>query len=154
MESNIILIVLLLAAVIGRANSVALAICALLFLKLLNVDKYIFPALQKDGVSWGVVILVASILIPIASGSVKYSNIKGVFTSFLGIFALLVSLFTTYLSGLGMQYLTVQGHSEIMPALIIGAVIAAAFLGGVPVGPMITSGIIALGLKAFHKIGF
>ncbi len=106
MESNIILIVLLLAAVIDRANSVALAICALLFLKLLNVDKYIFPALQKNGVSWGVVILAASILIPIASGNVKYSNIKGVFTSFLGIFALLVSLFTTYLSGLGMQYLT------------------------------------------------
>ncbi|AYD40540.1 DUF441 domain-containing protein [Clostridium fermenticellae] len=153
MESNIILIVLLLVAVIGKANSVALGICALLFFKLLNIDKYVFPSLQANGISIGVVILIASILVPIANGTVRFSNIKGVFSSFLGIFALLISLFTTYLSGLGMQYLTIQGHSEVMPALIIGAVIAAAFLGGVPVGPMITSGIIALGLKAFHKIG-
>ncbi|MPN52322.1 hypothetical protein SDC9_199978 [bioreactor metagenome] len=34
-----------------------------------------------------------------------------------------------------------------MPALIIGAVAAAAFLGGVPVGPLITSGILALFTK-------
>lgn len=154
MESTIILVIILAVAVLGKANSVALAACILLFLKLLNIDKYVFPTLQENGIFWGVVILVASILIPIANGSVKYINIRNVFTSWLGIFALLISLFTTYLSGLGMQYLTVQGHSEVMPALILGAVIAAAFLGGVPVGPMITSGMIALGLKFFHKIGF
>ncbi|MFL0195462.1 DUF441 domain-containing protein [Clostridium sp. WILCCON 0269] len=153
MESTIILIAILTASVLGKANSVALATCFLLILKLLNVDKFVFPYVQENGLFWGVVILIASILIPIASGNVTYTNIKGVFTSWLGLFALLVSLFTTYLSGLGMQYLTVQGHSEIMPALILGAVIAAAFLGGVPVGPMITSGLIALGLKLFHKIG-
>ncbi|MEY7998759.1 DUF441 domain-containing protein [Clostridium sp. Mt-5] len=151
MESTVILIIILAAAVIGKANSVATATCILLLLKLLNIDKYIFPSLEENGVFWGIVILVASILIPIANGNVKYINIKSVFTSWLGIFALAVSLFTTYLSGLGMQYLTVQGHSEVMPALILGAIIAAAFLGGVPVGPLITSGIIALGLKIFHK---
>jgi uncharacterized membrane protein (DUF441 family) len=152
LESTVILIIILAAAVIGRANSVATAVCILLLLKLLNVDKYIFPSLEKNGVFWGIVILVASILIPIANGNVKYTNIISIFTSWLGLFALLASLFTTYLSGLGMQYLTVQGHSEVMPALILGAVIAAAFLGGVPVGPLITSGIIAFGLKLFHKI--
>lgn len=152
-ESTIILIIIILISVLGKANSVALGTSFLLILKLLNIDKYVFPSLQKNGVFWGIVILIASILVPIASGSVKYVNIKNVFTSWLGVCALLVSLFTTYLSGLGMQYLTVQGHSEVMPALILGAVIAAAFLGGVPVGPMITSGMIALGLKLFHKIG-
>lgn len=153
MQSTIILIAILAAAVLGKADSVALAVCILLMLKLTHIDKFIFPTLQQNGVFLGVVILVASILIPIANGSVEYTNIRKIFTSWLGLFALLISLFTTYLSGLGMQYLTVQGHSEIMPALILGAVIAAAFLGGVPVGPMITSGMIALGLKLFHKIG-
>ena len=61
------------------------------------------------------------------------------------------AIFITYLSGLGLEYLTLQGHSEIMPSLIIGSVIAAAFLGGVPVGPFITSGILALGIKLFNK---
>lgn len=153
MESTIILIILLTASVLGRANSVAIATCFLLILKLLNADKFIFPYLQENGLFLGLVILIASILIPIADGKVSYISIRNVFTSWLGIFTLLVSLFTTYLSGLGMNYLTIQGHSEIMPALILGAVIAAAFLGGVPVGPMITSGLIALGLKLFNKIG-
>lgn len=153
MQSTIILIAILTAAVLGKADSVALAVCILLMLKLTHLDGFIFPSLQKNGVFLGVVILVASILIPIANGSVGYGNIRKVFTSFLGMFALFISLFTTYLSGLGMQYLTIQGHTEIMPALILGAIIAAAFLGGVPVGPMITSGMIALGLKLFHKIG-
>ncbi|ACA54770.1 conserved hypothetical protein [Clostridium botulinum A3 str. Loch Maree] len=38
-----------------------------------------------------------------------------------------------------------------MPAMILGAVLAASFLGGVPVGPLITSGILALGIKIFHR---
>jgi uncharacterized membrane protein (DUF441 family) len=153
LESTIILIIILTASVLGKANSVAVATCFLLILKLLNADKFIFPYLEEKGLFLGLVILIASILIPIAQGEVSYINIKSVFTSWLGIFALLVSLFTTYLSGLGVNYLTIQGHSEIMPALILGSVIAAAFLGGVPVGPMITSGLIALGLKLFNKIG-
>ena len=151
MESNIILLGVLVAAVLGKANSVAVATCLLLIIKLLNLDKYIFPTVEKNGVFWGLVILIAAILIPVASGRITAVNLKGVFTSWTGILALLLSLFTTYLSGLGLKYLTVQGHSEVMPSLIIGSVIAAAFLGGVPVGPFITSGILALGIKLFDK---
>ena len=69
---------------------------------------------------------------------------KGTFTSWIGIAALLLSFFTTYLSGQGLAYLTVHGQGDIMPALILGSVAAAAFLGGVPVGPLITSGILAI----------
>lgn len=151
MESTILILVILVAAVLGKADSVAIASSAILICKLLHLDKYIFPTVEKNGVFWGVVILIAAILIPIANGKVTTTNIKGIFTSWIGIFAVAVSFFTTYLSGLGLQYLTVQGHSEIMPALILGSVLAAAFLGGVPVGPLITSGFIALFLKAFHK---
>jgi len=116
------------------------------------MDKYTFPYIENHGMFLGLILLIAAILIPIANGNITPSNIKSVFTSWVGIAALLISLFTTYLSGLGLQYLTVQGHGDIMPALILGAVIAAAFLGGVPVGPLITSGMLALGLKLFHKL--
>ncbi|PIH03196.1 DUF441 family protein [Clostridium combesii] len=43
MESNIILLSILVVAIIGKANSVALASCILLFIKLLNMGKYLFP---------------------------------------------------------------------------------------------------------------
>lgn len=151
MDSNIILIAILAASVLGKANSVAIASCVLLFINLIKLDKYIFPIVENYGVLLGLVILIAAILIPIANGQITLMNIQNIFTSWTGIAALLISLFTTYLSGLGLQYLTVQGNGQVMPALILGAVIAAAFLDGVPVGPLITSGILALGIKLFHK---
>jgi len=151
LESNIILLTILAASILGKANSVAIASCILLIIKLLNIDQYIFPTIESYGMSAGLILLIAAILIPIANGKVTPINIKNVFTSWIGIAALLISLFTTYLSGLGLQYLTVQGHGELMPALILGSVIAAAFLGGVPVGPLITSGMLVLGIKLFHK---
>ncbi|NPV37629.1 MAG: DUF441 domain-containing protein [Bacteroidales bacterium] len=152
MESTIIILAILVVAVLGKANSVAIASCALLVFKLLRVDRYVFPIIAGGGVFWGLVLLIAAILIPIADGSVAPAHIKNVFTSWIGAVAFLLSLFTTYLSGLGLRYLTVQGHSEVMPAMILGAAAAAAFLGGVPVGPLITSGMLALGLKLFHKV--
>lgn len=95
--------------------------------------------------------LVASILIPIARGDISFKNVGHVFLSWEGVIALLLSLLTTYLSGQGLQYLTSQGHADVMPAMVAGAVAAAAFLGGVPVGPLIASGILAVVMKLFCK---
>lgn len=151
MNSNIILLLILAAAVFGKANSVAIATCILLMLKLLGLDRYVYPFIEKSGITGGLIFLIAAIMIPIANGSITTDNIKSVFTSWIGITALVLSFLTTYLSGQGLSYLTVQGHSDIMPAMIIGAVAAAAFLGGVPVGPLITSGMVALFAKMIHK---
>ena len=149
--SNIILLLILAAAIFGKANSVAIATCLLIMLKLLGLDRYVYPVIEKSGMTAGLILLIAAIMIPIASGRISVGNVKNVFTSWIGITALLLSFFTTYLSGQGLSYLTVQGHSDIMPAMIIGAVAAAAFLGGVPVGPLITSGMVALFAKMINK---
>lgn len=151
MDSNIILLVILAASILGKANSVAIATSILLIIKLVNLDKYIFPVIEDSGMTLGLILLIAAILIPIADGKYTAINIKNVLASWIGIAALIISLFTTYLSGLGLQYLTVQGHGDVMPALILGAVIASAFLSGVPVGPLITSGMLALGVKLLHR---
>lgn len=151
MEASIILVIILAIAIIGRADSVAMATCILLFIKLLHLDNFIFPVIEKKGITIGVVVLIMAIMIPIAKGDTTNKDLLRVFTSWTGIVAVILSLATTYLSGLGVNYLTVQGNTDIMPALIIGAVIAAAFLGGVPVGPFITSGIVALIVKIFSK---
>ena len=151
METNIILLALLAISIVGKADSVSIAIALLLVANLLHVQSIVFPLLSKNGVSIGLIFLTAAILIPIANGSITCVNIKTNFFSIVGILALILSFLTTYLSGVGLKYLSVQGHSDVMPALILGAVIAAAFLDGVPVGPLITSGMLALVLKLFHK---
>ena len=151
MSSTIILLLILAAAILGKANSVAIATCVLIIIKLLGLDNYMYPTIEKNGMKWGLILLIAAILIPIANGKITTDNIKSVFTSWIGITALLLSFLTTYLSGQGLNYLTVQGHSDIMPAMIVGAVAAAAFLGGVPVGPLITSGMLAVFAKLINK---
>jgi uncharacterized membrane protein (DUF441 family) len=151
LESTLILLAILVASVLGKANSVAVASCLLLIVKLLNMEQHVFPIVEKNGVFWGLVLLIAAILIPIANGKITFVDVKGVFLSKIGIIALLLSLFTTYLSGIGLNYLTVQGNTDVMPALIFGAVAAAAFLGGVPVGPLIASGMLALVAKVINK---
>lgn len=151
METNIIILTILVVSVLGKADSVSIAASILLIIRLLHIENFIFPILDKNGVFWGLVLLIAAILIPVANGSITSINIRSNFTSWVGITALLLSFITTYLSGLGLKYLTIQGHSDVMPALILGAVAAAAFLDGVPVGPLITSGMLALVMKLFHK---
>lgn len=151
LETNIILLMILAASIFGKADSVAIATSILLILKLLHVENIVFPILDKSGMFWGLVLLIMAIMIPIANGSIKALSIKSTLTSSIGIAAILLSFFTTYLSGLGLRYLTLQGHGDVMPALILGAVAAAAFLGGVPVGPLITSGLLALVMKFFNK---
>ncbi len=146
------LTIILVIAVLGKANSVAVAVCILLIVKLLNLDQFIYPLIEKNGVSWGLILLIAAILIPIANGKVTIINVKNIFISWIGVTALILSFFTTYLSGLGLDYLTVQGNSDIIPAMIFGSVLAAVFLGGVPVGPLITSGMLALFVKIIKKI--
>lgn len=151
MEACIILTVILLIAVIGKANSVAVAACALIMIKLVKGDKYLFPIIEGSGMFLGIALLTAAILIPIARGDITYQNITKSIISWRGMGALIISLLTTYLSGLGLKFLTVEKNGSIMPALILGAVIAAGFLGGVPVGPLITSGILAVVIKIFSR---
>ena len=152
MEANIILVVILGLSIIGKAASVSVSVAFLLIIRLLDLDKYVFPILKDKGVFWGLVLLIAAILVPIAKGNIKINDIKANLTSFIGITAFALSFLTTYLSGVGLKYLTVQGHGDVMPALILGSVAAAAFLGGVPVGPLITSGILALVVKGMKKL--
>ncbi|MBE3586937.1 DUF441 domain-containing protein [Desulfofundulus thermocisternus] len=151
MEPTLIILAILVVAVLGRANSVAVAAGILLLIKLLQADKYLFPAIEKGGVFWGLVLLTASILVPLARGDITCRDLGRVFVSWVGLLAFVFSLLTTYLSGQGLQYLTMQGHGDVMPALILGAVMAAAFLGGVPVGPLITSGLLALTVKLIAR---
>ncbi|HEX2953375.1 MAG TPA: DUF441 family protein [Bacillota bacterium] len=151
MDSKLIILAIWVVADLSKANAVALAAGLLLILQLLKADASIFRFIEQNGMFWGLVLLTAALLIPIIQGRVSVGDLGHVFSSWVGIFALGLSLLTTYLSGLGLHYLS-GGHAEILPALILGAAIAAAFLGGVPVGPLITSGLLAVALKCFPKL--
>jgi len=144
LSTNIILLIIFTISLLGKANTVAIATGILLVLKVIGLDRFIYPFIEKNGITYGIIILISGILLPIANGKITVDSIKDIFTSWIGIAALSLSFFTTYLSGQGLDFLTTYGHSEVMPSLIIGAVVATAFLSGVPVGPFITCGMLVL----------
>ncbi len=152
LDSTYLLLAIFAIAVLGQANAVAVGAGVLLIAKLLQTEGLVLPWLEKSGMFWGLTLLIAAILVPLASGKISFGALGKVFTSWVGLAALLLSLLTTYLSGLGLQFLTSQGHADVMPALVLGAVIAAAFWGGVPVGPLITSGLLAVLAKLIEKV--
>lgn len=151
MESTLIILAILVAAVLGRANTVALAASLLLTVKLLGIEKSAYNLIEKHATFWGLVLLVSAVLVPLARGDFGLKDVGRTFTSWVGVLAFALSLLTTYLSGQGLQYLTVQGHTEVMPVLILGAVVAAAFLRGVPVGPLITAGLLAVAVRLIAR---
>jgi uncharacterized membrane protein (DUF441 family) len=152
MSSYLILGFILLVAFIGKAKTVAIATAVLLGVKLLGtrlpgLDRAVFSQIKEKGMTIGLIILSAAILIPFADGSTQIADIRRVMLSPVGITVMLISFLVTFLSGQGFRYLTVAGNAEIMPAIIVGAVIAAAFFGGVPVGPLVVSGMLVFVLK-------
>ena len=152
MSSYLILLFILAVALFGKAKTVAIATAALLGVRLLGTrlpgwDRFVFSQIKEKGMTVGLVILSAAILIPFADGSTRFEDIRRVMLSPVGITAMVLSFLVTFLSGQGFRYLTVAGNAEIMPAIIVGAVAAAAFFGGVPVGPLVISGSLYYVLK-------
>ena len=96
MEANIIIMIILMVSVLGKADSVSIATAILLIIRLLHVDNYIFPLLNKNGVFLGLVLLIAAILVPIANGKITATNIRMNLTSITGIMALVLSFLTTH----------------------------------------------------------
>ncbi|HHW18007.1 MAG TPA: DUF441 domain-containing protein [Firmicutes bacterium] len=143
MQLNIMLAVLLLIAVAGKANSVAAAIGILLTARVVGLDQKIpTDFLEKTTMFWGLVLITISVLAPFITGKVQPKQILSAGLSWLGLAAFMISLVTTWLSGRGLYFMTEGGRADLLPSLILGSVISAALLKGVPVGPLISSGIL------------
>ncbi|QUL98855.1 MAG: DUF441 domain-containing protein [Candidatus Fermentithermobacillus carboniphilus] len=143
MQLNLMLTVLLLIAVAGKANSVAAAIGILLTARVVGLDQKIpTDFLEKTTMFWGLVLITISVLAPFITGKLQPKQILSAGLSWLGLAAFMISLVTTWLSGRGLYFMTEGGRADLLPSLILGSVISAALLKGVPVGPLISSGIL------------
>lgn len=149
-QEYIILLGILALSVIGHNMSVTYAVCLVLLVKVL------FPAAAletfgKQGLNWGIVVLTASILVPIATGAITYKDMTNCFTNRVGIIALIIGSFVSIAGYYGVGIL--KSTPEMVSSLIIGTMIGVFFFNGVAVGPLIAAGIvywILSILKYFH----
>lgn len=122
-------------------NTVTFAVLILLLFKLTPLADY-FPMLNRYGLTVGIVILTAAMMVPLANGSLGIKDIAKSFSSWQSVLAILIGILVSWLGTRGVSL--IGANPTIVNSLIVGTLIGVALFKGVPVGPLIAAGILSL----------
>jgi uncharacterized membrane protein (DUF441 family) len=142
----IILLIVALLGVIGKNTAVTAAAGILLAFRFLLGEKAV-PFLEGYALKTGITIITLAVLLPLATGEIGLRSFVNLFKSSLGLVSVLVGISIAYLGGRGVSFLTNQ--PLVLIGLLVGTIIGVAFFKGVPVGPLIGAGIVAVVLSVF-----
>ncbi|MFD2672101.1 DUF441 domain-containing protein [Marinicrinis sediminis] len=137
------LLLLLLAAlgVISKNMTITIAMLVLVLLRVLQLHKW-FPYIEKHGITVGIVILTIGVMTPIASGRITLHEIARSFTNWQSLLAVVVGILVAYLGSRGVALMT--ANPMIVTGILVGTILGVALFKGVPVGPLIAAGILAM----------
>ncbi|MFC4770890.1 DUF441 domain-containing protein [Enterococcus hermanniensis] len=138
MESWIFLGVILLIAFVAKNQSLLIATLAVLFLKLLPHSDKILTTLNQRGINWGVTLISATILVPIATGDIVLKDLLDTLKSPLGWVATICGVLVAVLSSKGVGL--INQSPEVTVALVFGTIMGVVFLKGIAAGPVIAAG--------------
>ncbi|MGZ4032712.1 MAG: DUF441 domain-containing protein [Tumebacillaceae bacterium] len=149
MAGEIILVVLIVIGIVGRASILATAASFLLILKLLSLQRF-FPSIERRGLEFGLLFLMISVLVPLVNGKVTTKDMLSSFYSVAGVCAIIGGILATYVNGQGLYML--KSDPELMMGLVIGSVFGIVFLKGIPVGPLMAAAIAAMLVRLYQLI--
>ncbi len=139
------LLVVLALGLLGRNHLVWTAALILLGIRLLGLD-FLYPVLDRFGVRVGLTLLVVAIMVPFVAGTIRFEGLWSTLTAPPGLLAALSGAVAAYLGRLGVEGM--RAHPEIAVGLVVGSILGASLLRGVPTGPLIAAGATALLLQA------
>ncbi|GAA0394478.1 DUF441 domain-containing protein [Paenibacillus motobuensis] len=137
-------LLLLLMAALGIFSSnmpITVAMIVLLLLRVLHM-QFMFPWLEKYGLTIGIIVLTIGVMTPVASGKLSLQTLWSSFFNWKSILAIGIGMLVAWLGGRGAALMGNQ--PTIVAGLLIGTVLGVAFFRGVPVGPLIAAGILSL----------
>ncbi|PAT43052.1 DUF441 domain-containing protein [Vandammella animalimorsus] len=139
----VLLLLLAVAAlgIVSQNHSITYAMLALLLVRMTPLQQY-FPWIQKHGLNLGITILFIGVMAPIASGKIALADVLRSFTHWQSLLAVAVGVLVAWLGGRGLPLM--MEHPGLVPGLMVGTVIGVAFFKGVPVGPLIAAGMLAV----------
>ncbi|HSW10796.1 MAG TPA: DUF441 domain-containing protein [Bacillota bacterium] len=143
-EVSFLLIVLALG-LIGGNHLVWTAALILMGIRLLGLEC-IYSGLEQWGVRAGLTLLVVAILTPFVSGSLTFQGIWAALRTPSGAVAAIMGALASYLGRFGIEGM--QVHPEMALGLVIGSILGASLLGGVPTGPLIAAGAAVIILRS------
>lgn len=98
------------------------------------IQQYAFPI--------GIFFLMLFLLMPIASGKITVESLSQLFTSPIGIVAILSGFVVSYIGGKGIGVLSAS--PVVLLGVLIGTLVAVLFTKGLPAGLIIAAGIISI----------
>ncbi|MBE6102090.1 MAG: DUF441 domain-containing protein [Selenomonas ruminantium] len=144
----ITIIAVLLLSYLGHNMTVVYAAGIVLALKVLGLTTAL-NALGTQGINWGIIILTAAILVPIANGTITINTMIDAFRTHAGIIAIIAGLLAALAGGSGVDLL--KNSPDVIPALIIGTMAGVIFFHGVAVGPLIAGGVTYFALQILSR---
>ncbi|WP_112070866.1 DUF441 domain-containing protein [Haemophilus influenzae] len=136
----LLLVILLILGVLSNNSAITISAAVLLIMQQTFLSSHI-PLLEKYGVKIGIIILTIGVLSPLVSGKIQLPDLSD-FLSWKMALSIAVGVLVAWLAGKGVP---LMGEQPILvTGLLIGTIIGVAFLGGIPVGPLIAAGILAL----------
>ena len=136
----LLLVILIILGLLSHNNAITISAAVLLIMQQTFLSSYI-PLLEKYGVKIGIIILTIGVLSPLVSGKIQLPDLSD-FLRWKMALSISVGVLVAWLAGKGVP---LMGEQPILvTGLLIGTIIGVAFLGGIPVGPLIAAGILAL----------
>ncbi|KRM72588.1 DUF441 domain-containing protein [Lacticaseibacillus brantae] len=150
MESWLFLAGILVIAVFAKNQSLLIGVAAVMVLKAIPPFYPWLETLGKSGINWGVTIISAAIMVPIATGQITFQDLLRVFKSPVGLVAVACGILVAVLSAKGVGLLA--SSPEVTVALVFGTILGVALLKGVAAGPVIASGMTYVILTVFNLL--
>lgn len=136
-----LLIVLIALGVISHNNAITISACVLLIMQQTALAAYI-PWIVRHGLNIGIIILTIGVLSPLVSGKIQLPELSELVTNWKLLAAIVIGVFVAWLGGKGVNLM--MGQPVLITGLLIGTVLGVTFFKGVPVGPLIAAGMLAL----------
>ena len=136
----LLLVVLIVLGLFSHNSAITIAGAVLLIMQQTLLSQYI-GYVEKYGLKIGIVVLTIGVLAPLVSGRIQLPNLAAL-ASWQMLLAIVVGVVVAWLAGKGVPLMGEQ--PVLVTGLMVGTIIGVAFLGGIPVGPLIAAGILAL----------
>jgi len=150
MESGFFLLIILAISIVSKNKSLIIGVSAVIVLRMIPQTQSLLKLLQAQGINWGVTVISAAIMVPIATGEIGFKDLLNVIKSPAGWIAISCGILVAILSAKGIGLLTMR--PEMTVALVFGTIIGVVFLKGIAAGPVIASGLTYVILTIFNLV--
>ncbi|MDK2920184.1 MAG: hypothetical protein PWQ37_2917 [Candidatus Petromonas sp.] len=136
-QSYIILLFILILGLYLKNDSLAIASSVLILLKLLKMD-ILLPKLEANGLKIGLMFLTIGFLSPLAQGKYSIEDVVVSLKSPIGVSSIISGALVILFTQKGYNLLT--SEPAVVIPIIFGSIVGLIIFNGVPVGPLVASG--------------